>query len=356
MTAKTELTTYRRLRIALSIVLLVIAASPGVLWFFSRAEANVESDAREFNAGRRPRVVVAPGRIEPKDGVLEIAAPATSLGPAIVAQLHVRQGEWVGEGQLLATLSARDELQAAVATSGKRIEVAQAKLLAVRSSAKEDDIRALRSEVASEEANLAQVEADTRRALQLHDENILSAAAMDAQRARLAMTTRAVEAKRARLKALSSVRPADVAVAEAELQAARADAEESRAKLERTLVRAPREGRVLAIYAYPGQSVGEAGVLALGQTTEMFVDAEVMEEDLGRTLIGQPVRITGEGLAHPTSGTVEEIGYLVASRQVFVTDPTAFADARIVHVRIRASQPAALERLIHARVTVEIGP
>lgn len=356
MTAIAELTAYRRLRIALGIALLIIAASPGALWFFARAEANVESRAREFAAGRRPRMVVAPGRIEPKDGVITIAAPTTPLGPAIIAELHVRRGEWVGEGQLLATLSARDESRAALATSDQRIQVAQAKLLAVRSSAKEDDIQALRSEVASEEANLAQVEADTRRALQLHDENILSAAAMDAQRARLAVTARTVEAKRARLKALSSVRPADVAVAEAELQAARADADEGRARLERTLVRAPREGRVLAIYAYPGQSVGERGVLALAQTTEMFVDAEVMEEDLGRTRIGQRARITGDALDHPVAGTVEEIGHLVDSRQVFVTDPTAFVDSRIVHVRIRAAQPATLERLIHARVTVEIDP
>jgi HlyD family secretion protein len=356
MTAIAELIIYRRLRIALGIVLLIIAASPGVFWFFSRAEANVESNAREFDTGRRPRMVVAPGRIEPKDGVLAIAAPATSLGPTIVAQLHVRQGEWVGAGQLLATLSAHDELQAALAASDRRIQVARAKLLAASSSAKEDDIRALRSEVASEQANLAQVEVDTRRALQLHDEGMLSAAATDAQKARLLVTTRAVEAKRARLNALSSVRPADVAVAEAELRAAQADAEEVRARLERAVVRAPREGRVLEIYAYPGESVGEKGLLALGQTTEMFVDAEVMEEDLSRTLLGQPVRITGEALAHPTSGRVEQIGSLVDSRHVFVTDPTAFADSRIVHVRIRASHPDALERLIHARVTVEIGP
>ena len=46
-----------------------------------------------------------------------------------------------------------------------------------------------------------------------------------------------------------------------------------RARVERTIVRAPRDGRVLVVYAHAGQRVGEDGIVAFGETTEMFVEA-----------------------------------------------------------------------------------
>ncbi len=98
------------------------------------------------------------------------------------------------------------------------------------------------------------------------------------------------------------------------------------------------------------------GLLTMGRTDEMFVDAEVPEEELGRARVGQRVRITGTMLATPVAGTVEEIGLVVGNREVFRNDPTAFTDARIVHVKIRAADPAALERFINARVTAVIQP
>ena len=179
---------------------------------------------------------------------------------------------------------------------------------------------------------------------------------MEAQESRLTVAARTLESNRARLTSLSHVRPADLVVAEAELHAAEADADEVRARLDSTLVRAPDAGRVLAIYAHPGQSVGAEGILAFGRTTEMYVNAEVMEEDLGRLKVGEKATITSDVLTHPAAGIVEEVGYLVGSREVFVTDPTAFTDSRVVHVKIRIANAAQVERLIHARVQVEIQP
>jgi HlyD family secretion protein len=68
------------------------------------------------------------------------------------------------------------------------------------------------------------------------------------------------------------------------------------------------------------------------------------------------VDISGDVLPYGTQGSVEQIGYVVGRREVFETDPTAFADSRIVHVKIRAENPVALERFINARVTVQIQP
>jgi HlyD family secretion protein len=102
--------------------------------------------------------------------------------------------------------------------------------------------------------------------------------------------------------------------------------------------------------------VGSDGVLAMGRTSEMFVDAEVLEEDLARARVGQRARITGDVLPAGVDGVVEEIGVLIGRREVFTTDPAAFTDSRVVHVKVRAEGPALLARFINARVTVVIEP
>jgi HlyD family secretion protein len=87
----------------------------------------------------------------------------------------------------------------------------------------------------------------------------------------------------------------------------------------------------------------------------MYVDAEIMEDDLDRVRVGREVTIRSNVLdGGEASGTVEKIGYLIGSRETFVTDPTAFTDSRIVHVKIRVADAARFERFINARVTVEI--
>jgi HlyD family secretion protein len=344
-----------RLRWGLLGALLTIAVIPaaGRLTLGSAAaEAVPAAGARA--AADRP--ITAPGRIEPRDGVIAVAAPASLTGPAIVSRLLAFEGDWVREGQPLATLRGREELATLVVGKERQRDVAAARLVALQSGGKDDDVRALQADVDRDAATLAHVEADASRSRLLHADGLLDTASWQAQEARLAIAARALEASRARLRSLSSVRPADVAVAAAELRAADTAVDEARATLDAMTVRAPADGRVIAVHAQPGQAVGVAGVLSLGKTAWMYVDAEVLEEDIPRTRVGQPARITGDVLPNAVDGTVEEIGGLVGSREVFTTDPAAFADSRVVHVKIRIPDPARLERFIHGRVTAVIQP
>src|SRR6266542_2979706 len=120
----------RRLRWALAIVLLAIVGTPFAGRFlFSRGVA----DAAAASTAPVARVsaslpITAPGRIEPKDGVLTIAAPASIAGPAIVIALHVRQDDWVREGQPLATLRGREEADATLISRERKRDIARARL------------------------------------------------------------------------------------------------------------------------------------------------------------------------------------------------------------------------------------
>jgi HlyD family secretion protein len=343
---------YQRLRWLLGVTLLVIVAVPSLGWVVNRPKGSAAVASTSHSVTGLP--ITASGRIEPKDGVITIAAPTLDASVPIVAALHVRPGDWVHSGQMLATLSQHAVLEASLKAAERHVQISEAKLTALQAGGKRDDLNALRADVQSEEAQLAHVSSETQRAQQLREQRLISQSDLEAQQAKLAIVERTLDAKRAKLSGLSSVRPADVAVATAELAAANAAVDEVRAKLENSIVRAPSDGRVLEVHAYPGQHVGPQGVLAFGRTTEMFVDAEVMEADLNRAQVGQKVQITAEILPRPTTGVVEEIGYLVGTREVFNTDPTAFADSRIVHVKIRADEPQLLERFINARVTVAI--
>jgi len=344
-----DLQRYQRLRKSLVLIIIAIAALPSVGWVLTRPATLLEqrSHAASADVG-----ITAPGRIEPKDGVIVLAPAVSEFGAAVLKSLHVRAGQWVKEGDVLATLTQHDELKAGVIAAERRVAIAEAKLQALGAGGKEDDLNALRAEIKSDEATFAYLQAETTRAVQLRQERLLSASAVEAQQSRLAAAERSLDAKRAKLASLSSVRPADVVIASAEVDAARADVDERRARFENSIVRAPTAGRVLEIHAYPGQRVTERGLVSFGRTDSMYVDAEVVESDIGRAKIGDKVRIAGDVLASPTTGVVEEIGHLVGTREVFNTDPTAFADSRVVHVKIRADQPEMLERFINARVTV----
>lgn len=345
---------YRRLRQLLCGGLILITVVPGATWLVSTASATVQPP-RPVAEDAAERLITAPGRIEPLDGVLAIAAPTSEQGPAIVTAIHVREGQWVESGTVFATLNGNQPLKAAFAASEQRIAIARSRLDALLAGGKAEDLRAARADVASAEATVAQAQADTHRARQLREQQLLSAASVETQESKLAIAERALDASRARLDGLSRARPADLRVAEAEVSAAEADSKAVQAQLENTLIRAPSAGRVLAIYAHPGQAVGPQGVLAFGRTNQMYVDAEIMEDDLDRVQAGREVTITSNVLGRDkATGTVEKIGYLIGSRETFLTDPTAFTDSRIVHVKIRVTDAARFERFINARVTVEI--
>jgi HlyD family secretion protein len=344
---------YRRVRNALCIVLGLIAVTPALLHLVDPAEATAQfANVHPSQVFRRS--ITAPGRIQPRDGVLTLSASANVQGVAVVGELWVNEGDLVERDQVLATLQGREELEAEVAVHERQIEVARAKLAALQAGGKREDIQALQAELEGEAAKVAQLTSETQRARQLRADNMLSQSALEAQEARLSTAVQVLEARRARLKGLSSVRPADLAVAEAELAAAISQADVARARLANQFVRAPAAGRILRVHAYPGQAIGPDGLLSFGRTNEMFVDAEVMEQDIARARVGQPARISGDVLAQHVMGIVERVGVLVGAREVFELDPSEFADSRIVHVLIRVDDPVAVERFVNARVTVEI--
>jgi ABC exporter DevB family membrane fusion protein len=144
-----------------------------------------------------------------------------------------------------------------------------------------------------------------------------------------------IKENQATLDAVAEVRPVDVEVAEAQLIAAQSAVQKAKADLDLAFVKAPKAGQILKIYTWPGELIGDKGILDLGQTSQMYVTSEVYETDVSRVKLGQRAKITTDGLIGELRGTVAEIGLQIGKKDVLGTDPVADADARVVEVKIR---------------------
>ncbi len=146
---------------------------------------------------------------------------------------------------------------------------------------------------------------------------------------------RQIDEAKANLDRIAEVRPVDIQTAQAKVNQALAGAQRAEAELAQATVRSPVAGRILEIFAKPGEVVRDNGVLSLGQTEQMQVVAEVDQSAIQKIREGQSATITSEACAGELHGTVHQIGMEVSRQSTFSNQPGENLDQRIVKVRIR---------------------
>lgn len=237
--------------------------------------------------------VSALGRLEPAGDVRQLAAPMSSMGgsPRLTA-LFVQEGERVRRGQLLASFDTRPGLLA--------------------------DQSLLQTRLANLSQQVALLERDTARYRRLAQGGVTPSGDLDNREIRLIDLRGQLSQARAQLAKVQT----DLVLSE---------------------LRAPIDGTVLRITAYPGERPGDAGILELGATDRMEAVAEVYESDINRVRVGQPVTLLSEngGFSGSLQARVLRISPQVRQRQVLSTDPTGDADARVVEVRLALDPEAA---------------
>jgi len=308
------------------------------------------------SAPEKPLGVGAQGRIEPEDGIILVAASYFEGRPALIKELRVKEGDWARAGSILAVLDGREALEKAYQRSVADVEVAKTRLSQVKAGAKQADIDALKLEIARWESENEVATTELRRYQTLRDSGIISPHDYDQKRLALDRAKRTLEAARERLKSLDEIRKEDVDVRSAELSAAMAQVEHASSQVERMVVHAPASGRVLKIHAHPGEEVGADGILELGKTDRMYVVAEVYETDVSRIRLGQKAEISSELLTEKLVGTVSQIATQVSRSEFLPLDPAAFADTRVLKVKIKLENGERVAGLIYGKVNVVIHP
>jgi HlyD family secretion protein len=340
------------------------------------------------------KAVTSLGRLEPQGEVIYLSAPASAEGTRI-AQLSVKEGDWVKAGQTVAILDSRDSRQAALIEAQQNVALARAKRAQVQAgeakvaglAAQKANIARLEAqlrtettaraaEVARAQAELRNAESTYRRSQLLHQEGAISTSARDDKReafetaqaklnvaeAQWANTVstvqKQIQQERSMLNKLKEVRPVDVQAAQAEVNSALASVKKAQANLDLAYVRASRDGQILKIHTWPGETIGNRGIVELGKTNQMYVVAEVYQTDIQKVRLGQRAAITSDAFFGTVQGTVDQIGLQIFKRDVLSTDPLADTDARVVEVKVRLDPTGSqkVAGLTNVQVNVLINP
>jgi len=318
--------------------------------------AKKRSAAASPPAPQRELGVGCLARIEPEDGVLEVAAPYFAGRPSVVTEVLVKENQWVSAGQSLAVLDGRGPSLAALRLSEARLVVARSHLAQVKAGEKSSDIAAQEAEVSRRKAELANAETENGRAERLFEKGDYTVVERDDRKLAFDRARKALDAARQKLASLAEVRQTDLALANAEVEAAQAEVNRARAELELTAVKAPVAGRILRILVHAGEQAAGRAVLEMGRTERMFVSAEVYETDIGRVRLGQRAVISSDLFPGQLTGRVSEIGTQITKSEVLPLDPAVFSDARIVKVKIRMDDSQAVAGLLNGKVAVRIEP
>jgi len=378
----------------ITLLLAATAITGGVtLYGISAINQTRESAAQSATEVPVSRNVSALGRLEPATEVIQVAAPMALDGDRL-AELQVKEGDRVEEGQVIAVLGSRDRLQDAVRQAEERVRSAQARLAQVRAGAQVGEVQAQQATIARlqaeidgtrgiQAATLARLEAEYQNAQaeytryqQLYQEGAVSASVLDSRR--LTATTaeaqlreaqanqnRSVETLQAQLREaqatldrIAEVRPVDVQVAQAEVDGAIAALTQAQTDLEQAYVRAPIAGQILEIHTRPGEKLSDNGIADLGQTDQMVAVAEVYQSDVGKIRVGQAAVITGQGFDGELQGTVSQVGLQVSRQNVYSNQPGENLDRRVVEVRVALSPEASrqVSHLTNMQVQVAIEP
>lgn len=319
---------------------------------------------------------VAEISVQVADGEGRVAiAESTAHHAAVVSQLALDEAKGGEAAARVAVETAKHFQQTAQAASAANVALAQAQLdiipknrverpvaMAQLEAAKAEKIRG--DAEAAGQVEQAQAKADLA-AMHTHQaESALVLEPMPDDPSKLApvqaearSAEASLDAARKLLASVQAERGADLAAAQARVDAADAALAVARAQLAMGEVHAPSAGRVLAIMARAGEDVGPAGLLQLGDTREVYVDALVYIDDLAGVHVGQKTLTTGSSLPDDgLLGSVVEISPTVVGNTLPNPDPTVFSDQPVVLVKVRLDNPAPAANLINGQVKVQFAP
>lgn len=274
------------------------------------------------------------GRIQPQGGIVNVSAPSTDT----ITQVMVREGQQVKAGEVLAILSSRDERQ---------LQLEEAKLALAQAELERDSGMRVERE---KHQNLEDGRVGARERL----ESLYANKAEDyVSPDYIAEREEEIEDFEQQLK-LSVMgmeklqRSADLAVTRTQKQVAIAEA-----ALADSTVRSPLDGRVLKVLGRAGEHVGPV-LFMIGDTSGMFVLAEVYESDTLRLKTGQKATISSAALPVKLTGTVESLGTMIYKSTLQSLDANMQTGSRVVETLIRLDPNAYSDKLINLQVDVLI--
>jgi HlyD family secretion protein len=279
-------------------------------------------------------VAAAPGRVEPKTGLVRVGAQL--LGR--VAEVTVKVNDVVEEGELLIRLDdeeARARLQAAETEAASRKRERDAQSL----DKGREDLRTAEDAVFSAERALTNSQFELEYELQAKRNGTGSEKRVKEARDSVAAARAKLQRERANYAVAQA--KADVPAPsrlESALQAARSDVAIAEALLEKTRIRAPVAGTVLQLPAKAGEMVApspEQPLVVLGDMSVVRIKAEVDEHDVSKIKVGDKVKVKSN--AYPNrefTGKVTELAPTLGAPRFALRGARRPTDVEVLEVTI----------------------
>jgi HlyD family secretion protein len=294
------------------LVLLIAAAFLSYAYFFRGKEAAVKYRTAKVERGSLSTYVTANGTV---NAVITVLVGSQVSGT--IQKLYADYNTQVKTGQLIAQIDPA-LFQAQVSQAKASLENARAAYLTAQA-----DIATARSNVEAGKANVLKAKVSVvdskrnlNRSLELFGKNLIATSDRDTAQTNYDSALALLEASQAQLKA----NEAQLESAIAKLEAARAGVKQNEAALELAQVNldhcritAPVTGTVIARNVDVGQTVAASlqapTLFTIAQDlTEMQVDTNVSEADVGRVAVGQEATFTVDAFPQTTfRGKVTEI-------------------------------------------------
>jgi HlyD family secretion protein len=337
--------------------------------------------------------ITALGRIEPAGEVVKVGGPSGER----IGRLLVKESQTVTLGQPIAYLESYDEQLASRNVSQSQLndalaqfnseqqygaaQVAEAKTRRSQSNTpKLKELAAQTAAIARIQSELDIAKTDLQRFQRLQVSGAVSKQDLDDKKLVYQTKIGQLKEAEAQLARIQQERDTSMMNADAQMRSAQANQVRSQAqtkidtarsnlnlaqaKLDRTIIRAPQSGQILKVLKKQGEALepstggtsGGQGIVELGNTSQMYVVAEVYETDVSRARVGQPAVITSSAFPGEIKGIVERVGLKIGKNDVTNTDPAANTDTRVVDVKIRLLNSRPVANLTNLQVQVVITP
>ncbi len=304
-----------------------------------------------------PYRIYAPGRIEGVTPEIELRARLAGQ----VAELLVVEGQPVEADQVLLRLDDVSYRQNA-ASAAARVRLAEAELARLVNGAHPKEKLEAAAALRARMSRVEQARVRWERIQQLTAANAVAQQEADDASKTLESLEAEAQAARARLELLESpAREDELRIAEAKVLAAKAEHALANDQLEKTLLRAPTAGRVLAVNREVGEWTGPASAdaaVVMVDDARLYVRAFVEELDAPRVAVGMPATIEVDGLQHENiRGRVVRLSPRMDRKQLWTDRPVERFDTKVREVWIELDESPAIDQLVVGlRVDVVIDP
>jgi multidrug efflux pump subunit AcrA (membrane-fusion protein) len=231
------------------------------------------------------------GRAVAGAGIVEAETENIAIGsalPGVVLEVHVpveKVGQQVKKGDPLFLVDNR-QLKAQLKYQESSLAAAQAQLRKLEMQPRPEELPASEAAVKVADANLAMQQDVANRYARLKGRDAVSTQDYIQSNLGAQMAHRQLDQAQANLDLLKAgAWKPDLIIAQANVDLARAQIEQTKTDLERALVRAPVDGRVLQVNVRPGEYVGtppSQALFVLGSVQKLHVRVDIDEHDIPR--------------------------------------------------------------------------